>query len=400
MQYRHSMPAVTRRPPGHRPGITNTEGIREVNLSLILDLLHRSGPLTRSALTKRTGLNRSTVGTLVGQLVEMGIVTESEPVPSGTGRPSPIVALDPSLMAFAINPEVGMLRVAAVATGGRLLDSVSLPLEDQPSGRGVAGLAAAVTSQLLSANPHWRVLGAGVAVPGQIRLEDGSVSEATHLGWVDEPLSAYIAKALNTPTWAANAAILALRAETTFGAGRGSEDLFYLIGGPSGIGGGAVAGGRLLVGAQGFAGEIGHVCVKPGGVDCYCGGQGCLEAEVTAGRLAEALSMEGATVEELAERWTERRSGPGLRELSDELDAHLGVALRNIVNLFNPDTILIAGFLAGLVAGRSVDELVPEAIRSSRRGLTILPANVPNAVLLGAAELVFSEFILAPTALA
>ncbi|MBB1483296.1 ROK family transcriptional regulator [Tessaracoccus sp. MC1865] len=393
------MPAVTRRPPGHTPGIANTERIREVNVSRLLDLLHRGGPQTRAALTRQLGLNRSTMGVLVAQLVKLGIATESEPVPNGTGRPSPVVSLDPGLVAIAINPEVGMLRVAAVATGGRILERVSLPLDDLPSSRTVAALAAEAANDMLKRHPEWRLLGAGVAVPGQIRLQDGSVSEATHLGWTDEPLSSHAAEALGAPTWAANAAILALRAETTFGAGVNRDDLFYIIGGPSGIGGGAVEDGRLLVGAQGFAGEIGHVAVNPGGKECHCGGRGCLEAEVTAAQLGEALGNPDFTIEELVDEWRSRRDEPGLHELNEELLAHLAVALRNIVNLFNPGTILIAGFLAGLVAGRTVEELVPEAIRSSRRDLTILPANVPDAVLLGAAELVFSEFILAPSAL-
>ncbi|MCG6568134.1 ROK family protein [Tessaracoccus sp. ZS01] len=393
------MPALTRRPPGHSPGIATTERIREVNVSRMLDLLHRGGAQSRAALTRQMGLNRSTMGVLIAQLVDMGIVTESEPVAHGHGRPSPIVALDPNLVAIAINPEVGMLRVAAVASGGRLLERVSLPLDDLPSGRRVAELAAQATAEMLQQHPEWQLLGAGVAVPGQIRLEDGSVSEATHLGWTDEPLSAYIAEAVGVPTWAANAAILALRAESTFGAGRDRDDLFYMIGGPSGIGGGAVEDGRLLVGAQGFAGEIGHVAVKPGGAACHCGGRGCLEAEVTAARLCKALGSADCSIEELVEQWLRRRDEPQLQELEEELSAHLAVALRNVVNLFNPGTILIAGFLAALVEGKSVDELVPEAIRSSRQGLSILPADVPNAVLLGAAELVFSEFILAPAAL-
>lgn len=393
------MPAVTRRPPGHTPGISNTERIREVNISRLLDLLHRGGPQTRAELTKRMSLNRSTMGLLIAQLVDMGVVTESVPVPRGTGRPSPIITLDPSLVAIAVNPEVGMLRVAAVATGGRILERRSLPLEELPSTEDVAGLAAQVTADLLKEHPEWRVLGVGVAVPGQIRLGDGSVAEATHLGWTDEPLAARLADAIGRPAWAANAAILALRAETTFGAGRDRDHLFYVIGGPSGIGGGAVQDGRLLVGSQGFAGEIGHVCVKPGGSLCHCGGRGCLEAEVTAARLCVALGTTGCSIEELVEQWLQRRDEPALHSVDEELSGHLAVALRNIVNLFNPGSILIAGFLACLVAGKPWEELVGESIRSSRRDLTILHANVPDAVLLGAAELVFSEFISAPAQL-
>ena len=117
-------------------------------------------------------------------------------------------------------------------------------------------LASAAIAGLLSGRETaLRVVGIGVAVPGQVRVSDGTVREATHMGWAEEPLGRMLSEATTLPAWAANAANLAMRAESVFGAGKGVDDFVYFIGGASGIGGGAVTGGRLLSGAAGYAGN-------------------------------------------------------------------------------------------------------------------------------------------------
>jgi predicted NBD/HSP70 family sugar kinase len=231
-----------------------------------------------------------------------------------------------------------------------------------------------------------------------VRVSDGAVREATHMGWVDEPLSRMFAEATGFPAWAANAANLAMRAESVFGAGKGLDDFVYFIGGASGIGGGAVTGGQLLSGAAGYAGEFGHSFVRTRGTACSCGASGCLEAEVTQAKLLEAVGLAAAEVDQLAARLA-ASTDPSVRELVSEQLELLGIAVRNAVNAFNPARVVLSGFLSDLydAGGRDGAALLHEAIRSARENVDIERAALGSEqLMIGCGELVFSELIADP----
>jgi len=225
------------------------------------------------------------------------------------------------------------------------------------------------------------------------------VREATHFGWVDEPLAARLSEATGHRVWAANAAVLGLRAESAFGAGRGVDDLVYMIGGASGIGGGAIGGGRLLTGSAGYAGEFGHTFVRSDGRHCSCGSRGCLEAEVTQAELLEAVGLESAQAPSLGERLAAADDPAALAVIERDY-ALLQIATRNAVNVFNPSTLVLGGFLAALYRGgraHGAPDLLAEAVHSSREGVVVSEAALgPDQLLIGAAELVFSELIADP----
>jgi predicted NBD/HSP70 family sugar kinase len=379
-----------------------TDQVRRANLAHVLALVHRSGPVSRADLTRLTGLNRSTVGDLVVELTELGLVFEAAPTGiNPPGRPSPIVHADPRVVAIAINPEVDAIHIGLVGLSGRIVAKVRLETGHAPTPREVVAMASAAIAGLLS-NRELRVAGVGIAVPGQVRLSDGSVSEATHMGWTDEPISALIAESTGFPTWAANAANLGMRAESAFGVGRGIDDFVYFIGGASGIGGGAVVGGEQLTGATGYAGEFGHAFVRSDGALCPCGASGCLEAEVTQARLLDAVGLVPAEADQLAARLA-RSSDPAVRTLIAEQIGLLGIAVRTTVNLFNPSLVVLGGFLADLyvAAGSDSGALVAEAIRSSRGSVRIERAALGSEqLMIGAGELVFAQLIASPGALA
>jgi hypothetical protein len=252
--------------PARRPIATvgTTDQLRRNNLSTILGLVHRRGPLSRAELTRMTGLNRSTVGAVVADLADLQLVSERMPGKGAkAGRPSPVVHVDPGTVAIAVNPEVDAVHVGLVGLGGQVIEHRRVETADTPSPEQVVELATASIADMLSGQDRrLRVLGIGIAVPGQVRLSDGQLREATHMGWFEQPLAAMFERLTGYRAWAANAAVLAMRAESTFGAGRDVEDLVYIIGGASGIGGGVVTGGRLLTGADGYAGEFGHTFVS------------------------------------------------------------------------------------------------------------------------------------------
>ena len=393
------MPETTE--SGPRPA-GPAEQLRRSNLSHLLGLVHREGPLSRAELTRQTGLNRSTVGDLVQGLAELGLAYEASPAALGAGspgRPSPIVHADPSVVAVTVNPEVDAITVGLVGLGGRIVARVRRETPGTPTPSEVVAISSAAIAGLLSGREApARVAGIGMAVPGQVRLSDGTVREATHLGWIEEPLSAMLAAATGLPTWAANAANLGMRAESVFGAGKGIDDFVYFIGGASGIGGGAVTGGRQLQGAAGYAGELGHTFVRSGGARCSCGASGCLEAEVTQSMLLDATGLAPAEVDQLAARLA-RSTDPAVRALIESQLELLGVAVRTAVNLFNPQRVVLGGFLEALYEARSPASaaLSAGAISSARESLEIAPAALgAGQLMIGAAELVFTGLIADP----
>ncbi|MEJ3404291.1 ROK family transcriptional regulator [Rathayibacter sp. YIM 133350] len=390
------MPAITESSQAARANGGTAEQIRERNLSSILGWLHRDGALSRADLTRLSGLGRSTVGVVLAELAELGLIVERPAVARGAGRPSPIFESDPSIVAIAVNPEVDALHIGLIGMNGQVRRRARIAYEDGPPPvpQFVQSVNAVVAGML--AGGEWRVAGVGVAVPGQVRVSDGFVREATHLGWTDQPVGERLHGALGYPVHAANAAVLALRAESTFGAGRGIDDLFYIIGGASGIGGGAVSDGRLVFGTNGHAGEVGHVFVGDTDRRCTCGSTGCFETAVSRAELFAALGMSDSEEDELDERaaTTDR---PEALALMEKYRATLRHVLQSVVNLFNPSTVIIGGFLAVITEGREAKDLVGEAIRSAREGTTVLRGSShPDLLLVGAAELVFAELIADP----
>ncbi len=375
-----------------------TDHLRRRNLSRVLTVLHEEGSRSRAELTREVGLSRSTMAGVVSDLVKLGLVTESTPtLTGGAGRPSGVVRLAEDVVAVAVNPEVDAVHVGLVGMGGRVIKHVRIEIPDTEVAT-IVGLAAATVRGMLAGDPM-RVLGLGLAIPGQVRTRDGVVRQATHLGWSEVPIVDEVAKATGLRSWAANAATLAMRAESRFGAGKGVADLVYLIGGASGVGGGAVMGGRLLTGAAGYAGEFGHTVVRPGGERCHCGAAGCLEAEVDQATLLTAAGLDAADAARLGERLTQRLGGDpdrALAALVGEKAGLLAIAVRNAVNVFNPQAIVLSGFLAALHDAARVD-LVGDAVTSIREGVAVRDAALgEEQLMIGAAELVWAELLADP----
>lgn len=377
-----------------------TDALRRSNLATVLGLVHRDGALSRSDLTRLTGLNRSTVGDLVAELAALDLV-EVDETPGGgrAGRPSPVVRVSGSVAAVAVNPEVDAVIVGLVGLGGRVLKRVRIETASARSAAETVTLASAGIAGMLAGESGIRIAGIGVAVPGQVRLSDGMVREATHFGWVDEPLAGMLSAATGYRVWAANAAVLGLRAESAFGAGRGVDDLVYMIGGASGIGGGAIGGGRLLTGAAGYAGEFGHTFVRSDGRHCSCGSRGCLEAEVTQAELLASVGLASAEAASLADRLVATED-PAALAVIERGYALLSIAARNAVNVFNPSVLVLGGFLAALYRGaraHGAADLLDDVVHSAREGVTVAEAELgTDQLLIGAAELVLADLIADP----
>jgi predicted NBD/HSP70 family sugar kinase len=321
---------------------------RTANLSALLRQVH-AAPRSRSELTRLSGLNRSTVAALVAELADRGLVVEDESAGGGlVGRPSPVVRPSDRVVVIAVHPEIDEVRVASVLLGGRVLSRFRVAA-DRPSPDAVVEIVRATLPGIVAELPDGAVvMGAGVAVPGLVRVADGFVRLAPHLGWRAVPLSDLLAEALGIPVGAANDASLGASAEWVFGAGRGARDLLYVNGGASGIGGGIVAGGAPLLGASGHAGEVGHVTVASGGATDSAGLAGTLEALVSRAALTEALGAE-LPDDDLERALAGSRSVRVSDEVNRQVDV-LAVGLGGVVNVLGSERVVLGGFLASLAA--------------------------------------------------
>jgi predicted NBD/HSP70 family sugar kinase len=389
------------------------EDIRRVNLGAVLRHVHFSGPVSRADLTTRLGLNRSTIGDLTTDLAEAGLITEAAPKGASragrAGRPSIVVRPESErfhVLAVAIG--VDRITVARVGLGGAVLDR-----RETGTSRDAFGVSEVVETvrgfaeSVLATSPKGSVhLGTGAAFCGMVRAVDGVVRFGPNIGWHEVPLGAELAAALSDvvgtdrPTTVGNDADLGALAEHTRGAAVGYDNVIYLHG-DIGIGGGIIAGGSLLTGAGGYSGEVGHMAVRRDGRLCGCGSRGCWETEIGEYALLEAAGREGVGREAVdavvdAAGRGDAVSQEALRQVGD----WLGFGIANLVNIFNPEIVILGGMLRGVYLGAAAQ------VRSRMRTMTLgahrdevklrTPVLEGDAPLIGAAELAFAHLLADP----
>jgi predicted NBD/HSP70 family sugar kinase len=380
------------------PAGDNIDGVRRRNLATILELVHHGSGASRAELTALTGLNRSTVAALVAELADAGLLREGEPVASGAvGRPSPGVRADLRPIAIAVNPEVDAITAAVVGLGARVERRIRRPVETVPDPETAVALIASLVDELLAASPRGRqVVGVGLAVPGLVRASDGTVRWAPHLGWREVLFARLVEDAVGHPVQADNDASLGALAEHLFGAGRGVADLVYLNGGPSGIGGGVVVRGELLTGRGGYAGEFGQN--RPGAGE-RLSQNGTLEDEVNRARLLGILGLAEADEPALAAA-VDASDDPRIAAELRRQQGILAVALANAINVFNPELVVLGGYLATHLAWDPpslADAVTAATIPAAAEGVSIVPAALgEDRLLIGAAELAFRRLLRDP----
>ena len=382
------------------PGRGNrNESTRVHNLSTVLSWVHHEPGVTRAELTRVTGLNRSTIGALVTELGQHALVYEGAGAVVGVGRPSPTVNPNPRVVALSINPDVDGITVGAVGLGGRVISQATRDLDAPPTVQDMLDLLPELVDEALSHGQVDRLVGAGVTVPGLVRRADGLVVRAPHLDWRDAPVAEDVARVLGLPTRVENDATAALIAESIFGGARGYADVVYLNGSASGIGGGVLTAGSIMLGADGFASELGHAMVAPKGERCHCGRRGCLEQEVNLRLLRAAAGV--------------RRFGPGGLErhlsagdnaaFTSEVDRQvdlLALGIANLVTVFNPSLVLLGGFLGSLWWARQERmraTVTANAFAPMADALTLAQVQLREDLLVvGGAELAFASVLSDP----
>lgn len=382
------------------------EEIRRQNLGALLRHVHVHGATSRAELTNILGLNRSTIGALTADLANAGLVSEGTTRETGrAGRPSLVVRPESErVYAYALSIEVDQLRAARVGLGGRILDQRTALRPRGTLAAETVGPLAGFVKELHQAVPAGSVfVGSGIAVGGMVRRADGMVRLGPTTGWVDEPLGAALSEALGTEraVLVGNMSDVCALAEHARGAAVGCDNLIYLHG-DVGVGAGIIAGGRRMTGHGGYGGEVGHMVVRPAGRACLCGSRGCWETEIGEHALLQAAGRAGANgreavlaVVDAADRG-DARAQVAVRQVGD----WLGFGVANLVNIFNPETVIFGGtlrdvYLAAAAQVRSrLNSIALPACREHVRLRT--PKLGDDAALLGAAELAFEQLLADP----
>jgi predicted NBD/HSP70 family sugar kinase len=390
---------------GSRGG--RSQDVRRGNLSSLLTYVHVHGPTARSRLTAVLGLNRSTIGDLTGELVAAGLVREepgraeqADRASSG-GRPSYVVTPESELIqVLAVDVGVTSLTVARIGLGGAVLSRRDHRHRRAAHGhRGVTTAIATVGAELLGEiGGEVTVVGVGVAVPGTVRRRDGQVRQAPNLGWEDAPLGAALSDRLGLPVSVGNDADLGIRAEHMRGAAAGVADAVFLSG-RSGIGAGVIAGGRPLGGRAGYAGEVGHTVINPGGLPCHCGSRGCWETECGEERLFELAGRPaGGGLRGVREVVAAAAGGDVVaRAALENVAVWLGRGAANVVNVLNPEVVIVGGALEEVFAAAEPTvraELETAALAALLEQVCIVAPHLgADATLVGAAELAFDALL-------
>ena len=380
---------------------TNQENARRHNLSTLLGHLHMAGQLSRSSLTTVMGLNRSTIADLVGEVEHLGLARQLAPDARtrSAGRPSVGVAATDHAYVLAIDVRVSGLVVARVGLGGVVLSQAEgkSPADHDP--QATADSIADLVQKVVRDADHESVLvGIGASVPGIIDRDSGIVRLAPNLEWRDIPFAEMVAHRLGVPVGAVlgNDADNGALAEHLRGVGRGVDDLVYVCG-EVGVGAGLIAGGRPVNGASGFAGEIGHLPFGDGTRPCHCGATGCWETEIGAAAMAVAVGCPLDRLTELGDYLDGLTSAP--TELA-AIGRHLGRGLAGLVNLLNPQIIVLGGYLRALYRWVERDVRAEMVLRGLRvpgmRPRIVLPALGDKSVLIGASEMAFRDLLADP----
>ncbi|MBV6702023.1 ROK family transcriptional regulator [Kitasatospora aureofaciens] len=376
---------------------------RRANLGMVLRLLRDEGPRSRARIADDTGLPKATVSNLTAELLDGGLIREGEAERDrGTvGRPGQAVEIDGTgVHGIGAEINVDYVSVLALNLTGEVTAEERIPFDVRAAGRPDAVLD--TTARLITRSidrlhrTGGRVVGVTLATPGTIDLNTGTVSYAPNIGWSDVPALDGLRERLGPAApelHLENDAKLGALAEYVQASAANVRDLVYVTG-QTGVGVGIIAGGQLLRGVGGYAGEVGHLQLVPSKQLCPCGRRGCWETTIGRGALLRYAADPGDMVwdplVDLERRLTELRTRAGagdprtldaLRRIADNLAP--GLAL--LADILNPRLIVLGGHFAFF--GEYLIDSVTAQVRER--------VMAPNA---GGCEIVLSDIGLTGTA--
>lgn len=376
--------------------------IKKMNKTIVLDTIRHRQPLSRADISVEIGLNKATVSSLVAELIDSDLVTEIGPGESSGGR-KPTLLLFNKQAGFAIGIDIRVNDLLAVLVDleGNTVREKSVPLDDLTPDNVIDQIRKTirVLSRKLPESPYG-IVGIGIGVPGLVD-EKSQVVSAPNLGWNQIDLMNSLHAEFGSNIHIDNEANAGAIGEKLFGAGIDSQNLVYLSIGV-GIGAGIIVGGELYRGASNFSGEVGHMTIAEDGPLCRCGNRGCWET----------LASEKALLDQAAQEWPEasveledileaaRSGNPKAIELLNQIGCQLGVGLANLVNILNPEMIVIGNRLS--MVGELIQDSMLQTIEARSLSYHRKKTRVDFAKLdirstaLGAASMPVSSFLADP----
>ncbi|WP_440104828.1 ROK family protein [Streptosporangium sp. H16] len=392
-----------------RPERRTVRDVRKGNRAMLLRTLYFSGPVTRNELTRLTGLSAATVSSMTGDLLAENIVVEAGQAESDGGRPRAILRVNP-VYGHVVGVDVAETHVRVELFDLEMNERARAEYALRPGGHQielvVRHILAGVEAVLDDAGvPADQALGVGVGVPGIVEDGPDALIHTRTFGWDGVPMGALLRAGTALPLFVENGAKALGRAELwpalrrggdpgRDGAGRGSGDaVIVLIG--SGVGAAIVSDSVTFRGVSSSAGEWGHTKIVVNGPICRCGGRGCLEAYIGAEGILDRAGVPTRTTDWQAElaALVESRS-----PVITQTVTYLGVGLSNLINLINPERIVIGGWLGLLLGRHLLDDIRAASAENSlprpyAATSIVLGRLGPDAVAHGAATLVLGEFL-------
>jgi len=393
--------------------------VREINLSVIMNYLRTNAPISRAALAEATGLNKTTVSSLVNELIERQFVQEIGHASQNTGRPAVLLKFNPDV-GFIVSCEIGVDFILVICTdfSPKIIWRHEEHIDPTIGQRAILDRALAILHQAIEVGCPLggTLLGVAVGVHGLVDQATGALLFAPNLGWKDLPIRAILQSSLNVPLFVDNEANLAALGERFFGAAQGYDEVVYISATGVGLGGGIVHGGRMFSGVTGVGAEFGHMTMDPDGEICKCGNQGCWETQVSQqalfryvwrlvdqGEASGLTEMTGGKRDSLTVPLIIEAAHTGDTVALDALKIvgrYLGIGIASLVNVLNPELVVFGGLLslAGEFLMPVIDkELDQRALKWNREAMKlVLAKHGSDACVMGGVAVVYQAILAQP----
>lgn len=398
--------------------IGQPELLKEINRSRAFEILKSARILSRPALAQQTGLSRATIALLMDDLLRVGVAQYVGLGDSTGGRPPALLEFNPAA-AYVLGAAMRdhEWRIVITDLDALVLHRLDVAISGHSPEAAVAALQDGVQTILAQVDADKVLPAIGLGTPGLVDMRSGVIKTAVDVGWFEVPIRDLVQMALDRPAYVANRSKVGALAEFWYGASQGLNEIIYISIG-TGVSAGIVHAGELYMGVNSSAGELGHVTILPNGPVCRCGNRGCLQQLVSEPAIADrarARLREGepTLLEEMVGTHPERLTAEivfAAAEQGDSLAAvvveetatYLGIAIANLVNLFNPQLIVLGGPVGHMSRGMLpalLDEVRKRALSYPLSAVQIVPSALgADANAIGAAALVLrraSELIFA-----
>jgi glucokinase-like ROK family protein len=388
--------------------------VRRVNVAGVMEAMRQFAPLSRAELSSRTGLNPSTISSIISELIASSYIQETTLQDEArVGRPGILLTINPN-GGCAVGFDLGVDFFSIVLTDftGQVLWRKRFDHPESELQVSLLEKSEALISEALDYGQSLglRPLGIGVGIPGLVDTMQGKLVLAPNLHWKEIPIRLIFSNRFQLPVFVENEANSGALGEYYYGAAQGKDDYIYLSTG-IGLGGGIMIGGRLFKGSNGFAGEIGHTTLYEGGEMCGCGSRGCWETYVgpryMIHRIRQTLEegmpslindllkgdLNQLTVDTVVEaaRGEDQIAISALREVG----GHLGVGISNLINIFNPELVVVGGALSPAspwLLPIIQDQICENALHPLLQTVKIIPSQLGvDSCVMGAVALVLDN---------